>query len=31
MGKVMNELKTKYAGQVDMAKVGPIVKQKLAG
>jgi uncharacterized protein len=26
MGKVMAELKTKYAGQMDMAKVGGIVK-----
>lgn len=31
MGKVMNELKTRYAGQMDMAKVGGVVKQKLAG
>jgi uncharacterized protein YqeY len=31
MGKVMNELKTRYAGQMDMAKVGGLVKQKLAG
>ncbi len=29
MGKVMNELKTKYAGQLDMGKVGALVKQKL--
>lgn len=31
MGKVMNELKTKYAGQMDMAKAGSVVKAKLAG
>lgn len=31
MGKVMAELKTKYAGQLDMGKAGTIVKQKLAG
>ena len=30
MGKVMNELKTRYAGQMDMAKVGGLVKQKLS-
>ena len=29
MGKVMAELKTKYAGQMDMAKVGSIVKALL--
>ncbi|MCC7304865.1 MAG: GatB/YqeY domain-containing protein [Alphaproteobacteria bacterium] len=29
MGKVMGELKGKYAGQVDMAKAGALVKQKL--
>ncbi len=29
MGKVMAELKTKYAGQMDMAKVGAIVKTLL--
>ena len=29
MGKVMAELKTKYAGQMDMAKVGGIVKTLL--
>ncbi len=29
MGKVMAELKTKYAGQMDMAKVGGIVKALL--
>ena len=31
MGKVMAELKANYAGQVDMAKAGGLVKQKLAG
>ena len=31
MGKVMAILKTKYAGQVDMAKLGPEVKAKLGG
>ena len=31
MGKVMAELKSNYAGQVDMAKAGGLVKQKLAG
>ena len=31
MGKVMAELKTKYAGQLDMAKAGALVRQKLAG
>lgn len=31
MGKVMAELKTKYAGQLDMGKAGAVVKQKLAG
>lgn len=31
MGKVMAELKTKYAGQLDMGKAGAFVKQKLAG
>lgn len=30
MGKVMGELKNRYAGQLDMSKVGPIVKSKLA-
>lgn len=30
MGKVMAELKTKYAGQLDMGKAGAVVKQKLA-
>jgi len=30
MGKVMNELKTRYAGQMDMGKVGGVVKQKLS-
>lgn len=31
MGKVMNELKTRYAGQLDMAKAGGAVKARLAG
>jgi len=31
MGKVMNELKAKYSGQMDFAKAGLIVKEKLAG
>jgi uncharacterized protein len=31
MGKVMGELKAKYAGQVDMAKAGAVIKAKLAG
>ncbi len=31
MGKVMDELKAKYAGQLDMGKAGAIIKQKLAG
>jgi len=30
MGKVMNALKEKYAGQLDMAKAGGAVKAKLA-
>ena len=30
MGKVMNELRTRFAGQVDMGKAGSIVKEKLA-
>jgi hypothetical protein len=30
MGKVMNELKANYAGQMDMAKAGGVVKQKLS-
>lgn len=29
MGKVMNALKTQYAGQLDMAKAGGLVKAKL--
>jgi len=29
MGKVMGELKTRFAGQLDMAKAGGIVKAKL--
>lgn len=31
MGKVMGELKANYAGQLDMAKAGAVIKQKLAG
>ncbi|MBL8638921.1 MAG: GatB/YqeY domain-containing protein [Alphaproteobacteria bacterium] len=31
MGKIMAELKANYAGQLDMAKAGAVVKQKLAG
>ena len=31
MGKVMGDLKEKYAGQMDMAKAGGVVKAKLAG
>lgn len=31
MGKVMAELKTKYAGQLDMAKAGALVKKALSG
>lgn len=30
MGKIMSEMKTRFAGQLDMSKVGPIVKSKLA-
>ncbi len=30
MGKIMGTLKTKYAGQVDMARAGDIVRKKLA-
>ncbi len=30
MGKVMAELKAKYAGQLDMAKAGGVIKQKLS-
>lgn len=29
MGKVMGELKSKYAGQIDMGKAGAVIKQKL--
>ncbi|MCB1313691.1 MAG: GatB/YqeY domain-containing protein [Sedimentitalea sp.] len=29
MGKVMAELKAKYAGQMDFGKVGPLVKDRL--
>lgn len=31
MGKVMGELKAKYAGQLDMGKAGAVIKQKLGG
>ncbi len=31
MGKVMAELKAKYAGQMDFTKASALVKQKLAG
>jgi uncharacterized protein YqeY len=31
MGKVMAELRAKYAGQMDMAKAGDAVKKRLAG
>ena len=31
MGKVMAELKAKYAGQMDFSKVGGLVKERLAG
>lgn len=31
MGKVMAELKARYAGQMDFAKAGPAVKQQLSG
>lgn len=31
MGKVMNELKAKYAGQMDFSKVGAVVKEKFGG
>lgn len=30
MGKVMTELKTRYAGQVDMSKASGLVKERLA-
>lgn len=30
MGKVMGELKAKYTGQIDFAKAGPLVKEKLS-
>jgi uncharacterized protein len=30
MGKVMAELKAKYAGQLDMGKAGVVIKQKLS-
>ncbi len=31
MGRVMAELKTRYAGQVDMARASGVVKERLAG
>ncbi len=31
MGKVMGALKTQYAGQLDMSKAGPLVKEVLNG
>ena len=31
MGKVMNELKSRYAGQVDMGRASGVVKERLAG
>ena len=31
MGKVMAELKSRYAGQIDMGKASGMVKEKLAG
>lgn len=31
MGKVMAELKAHYAGQLDMAKAGAVIKEKLGG
>lgn len=30
MGRVMGELKKRYTGRMDFAKVGPLVKQRLA-
>lgn len=30
MGKVMAELKTRHAGEMDFAKAGPLVKQRLS-
>ncbi|WP_210526951.1 GatB/YqeY domain-containing protein [Rubellimicrobium arenae] len=30
MGRVMNALKTRYAGQMDFGKVGPLVKARLS-
>lgn len=30
MGKVMGALKTRYAGQIDMAKAGAVVREKLS-
>ncbi len=31
MGKIMAELKAKYAGQMDMGKAGGVIKSKLSG
>jgi hypothetical protein len=31
MGKVMNELKAKYPGQMDFGRAGQLVKEKLSG
>jgi uncharacterized protein YqeY len=31
MGKVMGLLKQKYAGQMDMSQVGPLVKTQFGG
>jgi len=31
MGKVMGELKSRYTGQMDFGKVGPMVKDQLCG
>ena len=31
MGKVMAELKARYAGRMDFAKAGPVVKRQLSG
>ncbi len=30
MGKIMGELKSKYTGQMDFSKVGPIIKERLS-
>lgn len=31
MGRVMAELRSRFAGQMDFALAGPLVKQKLLG